>query len=99
MFSGRWPRRLLFSLCAIILIAFTARLYPPLRHPVDSALLLQSLFSGGRGGWLSRWTHPPVHLAATPGGVQVDVYAGRPGSARGGISMRRAAGHVPMLSW
>lgn len=72
--GGRWLRRLLIAACAVIVLLFAARLYPPFRHPVDAVLLAQALFAGGERGWLKKWTLPPERSPALIEKMKLDLY-------------------------
>jgi len=83
MRGGKWLRRFLLTACAAAVLFFAARLYPPLRHPVDAVLLAQSLFAGNEGGWLKKWTHPPGRSPASLEKLELDLY--RQTAASGGV--------------
>ncbi len=72
--GGKWLRRLLIAACALFVLVLIARLYPPFRHPVDALLLAQSLFAGGEGGWLKKWTLPPERSPAPLEKMKLDLY-------------------------
>lgn len=88
--TPRWPRRLCLGLVALALLLIVPRYYPPARHPVDAAFLLQALFAGEDVAWLKRWTSPPRRLPADFEGLRVDLYLPGggpepPGAVRGCI--------------
>jgi len=72
----RWAGRLAWAAAALLLL-LALRLYPPLRHPLDAALLAQALFAGEERSWLARWTSPPERLEAG----EVDLYRPAAGDA------------------
>ena len=84
----RGPRRLILALFALAIILIFPRFYPPLRHPVDAAMLLQALFAGEEATWLAGWKPPPRRLAEAPGGVPVDLYLPAAASGMEGASVR-----------
>lgn len=72
-------RRLPLVLTVFALVFLASRFYPPTRHPVDAALLLQALFAGEETGWLGRWKAAPRRLPAASDAASLYL----PGGAEG----------------
>ena len=85
LWTGKRPHRLIRVFLAGTILFIAARFYPPTRHPVDSALLLQAVFVGEKGGWLGRWAPPPRLVEKAGGGAPADLYlpAGDSNEVRG----------------
>jgi len=88
--ATKWLRRLCLVLTMLAIFLIPLRFYPPARHPIDAALILQALFAGEDAAWLKIWMPTTRRLPADSEGVKLDLYlpgdmTNPPGAVRGCI--------------